>query len=79
MISTATLLLLAFLTCIIAIDQNVGDFLYLKLVKVPLLFVRLRSYQLKLYIQLRFDMLLMRKGIIPKRFFDMAEQIDKTP
>lgn len=77
MISTATILLLAFLTYIIAIDQNVGDFLYLKLVKVPVLFIRLRSYQLKLYIQLRFDMFLMRKGIVPGRFFDMAREINK--
>jgi hypothetical protein len=72
---TATILLLVFIVYVIAIDQNVADYIYLRLVRVPLITLQSKALQLKLYVSLRWDIYMMRRGVVPKKFYDMASEI----
>jgi hypothetical protein len=74
---TGTILLLAFLTYLVYVDRNVADYLYLKLIKTPILLVKIRAYQIRLYIAIRYEMLQMRRGVIPKKYFKMVSEITK--
>ena len=73
--TTGMILILAFLTYIVAVDRNVGDFLYLKLFKAPILLLKIRAYQLRIFIGIRYDIFMMNRGIIRKKYLDMASEI----
>lgn len=73
------ILSMALFVYVIAVDQNVSYYLYLALVRVPLLWVRARALQFRLYLSLRWNLYLMRKGITPQRFYDMASEIRNDP
>jgi hypothetical protein len=74
---TGSILLLAFLAYIVAIDKNVGDYLYLKLIRTPILLVQIKTYQIRLYVQIRWSMFLMRRNIVPRKYFVMAKDITR--
>jgi hypothetical protein len=64
----------------VAVDRNLGEYLYLKLLDEPVLLVRTTVIKYRLLLSLRYDRFLMKRGIMPQRFYDMAEQIrDSTP
>lgn len=68
---------MAFLAYIVAIDKNVGDYLYLKLIKTPILLIQIKIYQIRLYLQIRWGMFLMRRNIVPRKYFEMAKDITR--
>lgn len=64
----------------VAVDRNLGEYLYLKLLDEPVLLVRTTVIKYRLLLSLRYDRFLMKRGIVPRRFYDMAKQIrDTTP
>lgn len=64
----------------VAVDRNLGEYLYLKLLDEPVLLVRTTVIRYRLLLSLRYDRFLMKRGIVPRRFYDMAKQIrDTTP
>lgn len=62
----------------VAVDRNLSEYLYLKLLTEPLLEVRTAVMRYRLLLSLRYDRFLMRRGIVPRRFHDMASQIRST-
>lgn len=64
----------------VAVDRNLGEYLYLKLLDEPVLLARTTVIKYRLLLSLRYDRFLMKRGIVPRRFYDMAKQIrDTTP
>ena len=62
----------------VASDRNLSEYLCLKLLDEPLLGVRMAVMRYRLLLSLRYDRFLMRWGIVPRRFYDMANQIRST-
>ena len=59
----------------VAVDRNLGEYLYLKLWDEPALWVRTAVLKYRLLLSLRYDRFLMGRGIVPRRFFKMAEKL----
>jgi len=62
----------------VAADRNLVEYLYLKLLDEPMLSMRTTVVKYQLLLSLRYDRFLMRRGIVPQRFHDMANQIRST-
>jgi hypothetical protein len=62
----------------VAVDRNLLEYLYLKIFDEPLLLIRTVVMKYRLLLSLRYDRFLMRRGIVPQRFHDMANQIRST-
>ena len=62
----------------VAADRNLSEYLYLKLLDEPVLMVRTAMLKYRLLLSLRYDRFLMKRGIVPRRFYDMANQISST-
>lgn len=60
---------------IVTVDRNVLDYLHLKLVLEPTLWVRTSALRLQLLARLKYDRHLLRRGHLPARFMDMAREI----
>lgn len=60
---------------VVTVDQNVSEYLYLKLFKAPALAIRIYLFKLKLLIQLKYDRFLLSRKIVPNRFYEMAKTI----
>ena len=56
-------------------DKNLGEYLYLKLFDQPALMFRTALLKYKLLLSLRYDRFLLKRGIVPRRFYDMAGQV----
>lgn len=64
---------------VVAVDRNIGEYLYLKLWDEPVLWVRTSVLKYRLLLSLRYDRFLMGRGIVPRRFHNMAKEIrDQT-
>lgn len=63
------------LVYVVSLDRNVSDLLYLKLISEPILRIKIAFFKYWLWFRLRYDLFLLKKGIIPKRFMDMAKEI----
>ena len=62
----------------VAADRNLSEYLYLKLLDEPVLMVITAMMKYRLLLSLRYDRFLMKWGIVPRRFYDMANQISST-
>jgi len=60
---------------VVTVDKNVLDYLYLKLVSEPILWIRTNLLKAQLLARLKYDRYLLRKGHMPARFMDMAREI----
>lgn len=60
---------------VITVDRNVADLLYLKVVKVPMVWLATTALRYKLLLQLKYDTYRIKRGHIPRRFMDMAREI----
>ncbi len=69
------LLVLFPIAYVIAVDRNVADYLYLKLVAEPRVIVQ--TFLLKYYLlaRLRYDTYQIKRGIVSKRYMDMAKEV----
>lgn len=56
----------------IAVDRNLGEYLYLKLWSEPLLGVRTSVLKYRLLLSIRYEGFLLKRGIVPRRFHKMA-------
>jgi hypothetical protein len=59
----------------VAVDRNLGEYLYLKLWDEPALWLRTAVLKYRLLLSLRYDRFLMGRGIVPRRFYDMAKEL----
>lgn len=59
----------------VAMDRNLGEYLYLKLRDEPAIWVRSAVLKYRLLLSLRYDRFLMGRGIVPRRFYKMAEEL----
>lgn len=59
----------------VAVDRNLGEYLYLKLWDEPALAIRTAMLKYRLLLSLRYDQFLLKRGIVPRRFYKMAEQL----
>lgn len=69
------LLPLIIVVYVVTVDPNVSDYLYLKLVKSSILTLQTQFFRIKLLIQLKYELFLLRQKIVPKRFYDMAKEV----
>lgn len=69
------LLPLIIVVYVVTVDPNVSDYLYLKLVKSSILTLQTQLFRIKLLIQLKYELFLLRQKIVPKRFYDMAKEV----
>lgn len=49
----------------VSVDRNLGEYLYLKLLTEPVLLVWTTVIKYRLLLSLRYDRLLMKRGIVP--------------
>ena len=59
----------------IAMDKNLGEYLHLKLFDSTALWIRTTVLKYRLLFSLRYDRFLLKRGIVPKRFYKMVEEI----
>jgi hypothetical protein len=59
----------------VAVDKNLAEYLYLKLLNEPVIALQTAVLKYRLLFSLRYDRFLMGRGIVPRRFYQMAEQI----
>lgn len=69
------LLSLFILMYICTVDSNVPEYIILKFVKEPLVLIRSRVLQYRLLAGLWYDRFLIKRGVVPKRFYEMAKEI----
>jgi hypothetical protein len=62
----------------VAVDRNLLEYLFLKILDEPLLMIRTNIMKYRLLLSLRYDRFLLKRGIVPQRFHDMANQIRST-
>lgn len=60
---------------LVTADRNVADYLYLRLLAEPLIWLRTTLFKYRLLAQLRYDRFLLKRGVVPRRFMDMAREI----
>jgi hypothetical protein len=63
------------LVYIISVDSNVSEYLHLRLLKVPLLFIRTSLFKYKLLFQLKYEKFMLKRGVVSRRHMDMASQL----
>lgn len=69
------LLPLLILLYMVSVDSNVSEYLYLKLVKSPWIFVQMFLMKQRLFIRLRYDTFMMKRGHVPGKFYKMSKSI----
>lgn len=69
------LLPLFVITYMVAVDKNLSEYLFLRLVKQPMVGISSAVLKYKLLAQLNYDRFLIKRGVVPKRFYDMASSI----
>jgi hypothetical protein len=69
------LLPLLILLYMVSVDPNVSEYLYLKLVKSPWIFVQMFLMKQRLLIRLRYDTFMMKRGHVPGKFYKMSKSI----
>lgn len=60
---------------ILTVDRNVLDYLHLRLVSTPVLWLQTTIFKYRFLIGLQYDRYRIKRGHIPKRFMDMAQQM----
>lgn len=58
----------------VAVDRNLGEYLYLKLWDEPVLRVRTAVLKYRLLLPIRYERFLMGRRVIPSRFYKMAKE-----
>jgi hypothetical protein len=71
------LLFLFVVVYIVSIDRNVADYLYLQLFAQPILSIRTFFFKHYLLLQLRYETRQIKRGIVSRKYMDMAEQLRK--
>ena len=56
----------------VAVDKNLADYLYLKLFRETVVNFQSAMLRYKLLAQLSYDRFILKRGVVPKKFFDMA-------
>lgn len=59
----------------VAVDRNLGEYLYLKLWDEPLLAIQTTMLKYRLLLSLRYDRFLLKRNIVPNRFYQMAKEL----
>lgn len=59
----------------VAVDPNLADYLYLRLFAEPVLWIRTTTFRYRLLLSLRYDTFLLKRGVVPRKFYDMANDL----
>ena len=63
----------------VAVDKNLADYIYIRVFKETVLYVQSTILKYKLLAQLRYDTFLIKRGIVPRKFYEMAKEIRQQP
>ena len=63
----------------VAIDTNLAEYIYIRVFKETLIYIQSTALRYKLLAQLRYDTFLIKRGIVPRKFYKMAEEIRHQP
>jgi hypothetical protein len=63
----------------IAVDKNLADYLYIRVFKETVLCVQSTILRYRLLLQLRYDTFIIKRGIVPRKFYKMAKEIRDQP
>jgi len=59
----------------VAVDKNLADYLYIRVFKETVVNVQSTILKYKLLIRLKYDTFLIKRGIVSRKFYKMAEEI----
>lgn len=72
------LLALFTIAYVVAVDKNVADYLYLKFVAEPRVIIQTTVLKYYLLARLRYDTYQIKRGIVSKRYMDMAKEVRES-
>jgi hypothetical protein len=73
----AWLLFLFVVVYAVVIDKNVADYLYLRLFAQPIVSLQTFFFKHYLLLRLRYDTYQIKRGVVSRKYMDMAKQLSK--
>jgi hypothetical protein len=73
----AWLLFFFFVVYAVVIDRNVADYLYLRLFAQPIISLQTFFFKHYLLLRLRYDAYQIKRGVVSRKYMDMAQELSK--